>query len=372
LSARGVPELRGVFERWNREPFDHIYPSPLRVAFILTSVAWGRIVGATYRSLQTLSLLSLLLASVLNYVFARRHLGELRALLVAALVGFSPLLLGLSRRAFADSYAVLCSSATVWLFLETLKDPASLLKRALFVVALAWSVLVKEHLVLLVVPFVAFMLYERFVRVLPHDLVRLGLLRVGIDLAAAGILVAGVLLLAAGGFAPLAATVNAVLESPATNAYAIKYGSGPWYSSVLDFLLLSPWPTLLAVGGFWIALVRAHSGRREAGRDGPVPYERESLYFAFLCAGLLLALDLFTKNVRYAAALELPIRALAVLLVCDLAQGSAARRRATLACAAVALLCCLDVQSFRLIWIENPGFDPVTFFLAKARQVIPR
>lgn len=282
LSARGIPELRGVFDRWNREPFDHIYPSPLRVAFILTSVAWGRIVGATYRSLQTLSLLSLLLASVLNYVFARRHLGELRALLVAALVGFSPLLLGLSRRAFADSYAVLCSSATVWLFLETLKDPSSFLKRALFVVALAWTVLVKEHLVLLVVPFVAFVLYERFVRGLPPELVRLGLvrlglLRLGIDLAAAGILVAGVLLLAAGGFAPLAATVSAVLESPATNAYAIKYGSGPWYSSVLDFLLLSPWPTLLAVGGFWIALVRAHSGRREAGRDGPVPYERESL-----------------------------------------------------------------------------------------------
>ena len=361
VSARGLAELRGIFERWNADSFDHVYPSPLRVAFIVTSVAWGRVVGATYRSLQTLSLVSLLLGCVVNFFFARRHLGELRAFLVAALVGFSPLLLGLSRRAFADSYAILCSTAAVWLFLETLKDPSSTAKRALFVVALAWTVLVKEHLVLQALPLVAFLLYERFVRRVPHDLVRFG-----IDFAAVGIVVAGVLLLAAGDVRTLAATVNAVLVSPASNAYAIKYGSGPWFSPVLDFLLLSPWPTLLAIGGFWIALARARSGRRESGS-----YERESVYFAFLCAGLLLSLALFTKNVRYAAVLELPIRALAVLLVCDLARVSASRRRALLACAAIALICCLDLRGFRLFWLENPGFDPVTHFLARVRQVIP-
>jgi hypothetical protein len=356
VSARGLFELRGIFERWNADSFDHVYPSPLRVAFIVTSVAWGHVVGATYRSLQTLSLLSLLLACVVNHAFARRHFGELRGLLVAALVGFSPLLLGLSRRAFADGYAVLCSTVAVWTFLEALKDPSSTGKRALFVLAFAWAVLVKEHLVLLALPLVAFLLYERLVRRVPHDL-----LRFGIDFAAVGIVVAGVLLLAAGGFPPLAATVHAVLASPAANAYAIKYGSGPWFSSVLDFLLLSPWPTLLAVGAFWIALARARSG----------VYERESVYFAFLCAGLLLPLALFTKNVRYAAVLELPIRALAVLLVCDLARVSVSRRRVLLACAAVALLCWLDVRSFRLFWIENPGFDPVTNFLARVRQIIP-
>ncbi len=360
VSARGLAELRGLFERWNAETIDHIFPSPLRVGFIVTSVAWGKVVGATYRSLQTLSLVSLLLACALNWFFARRHLGEVRALLVAALLGFSPLLLGLSRRAFSDGYAFLCSSAAVWLFLEAVKDPSSRRKRALFVVALAWTVLVKEHLVLLVLPFAAFLLYERWVRDVPHDLVRFG-----IDFAAAGVLVAGTLLLAAGGVAPVVATVRAVLASPATNDYAIDYGSGPWFSSVLDFLLLSPWPTLLAVGGFWITIGRA-ADRSEAGR-----YERESVYFAFLCAGVLLALDLFTKNVRYAAVLELPIRAFAALLVCDLARSSASRRRTLLACAAVALLCCLDARGFRLFWIDNPGFDPVTTFLARVRQVIP-
>jgi hypothetical protein len=356
VSARGLSEMHGLFERWNADTFDHIFPSPLRVGFIATSVAWGRVVGVTYRSLQTLSLVSLLLACVLNWIFARRHLGELRALLVAALVGFSPLLLGLSRRAFADGYAFLCSTAVIWLFLDALKDPGSAWKRLLFVVALAWTVLVKEHLVLLAFPLVAFLFFERWFRGVPHDL-----LRYAIDFAAAGILVAGVLLLAAGGFTPLAATVRAVLESPASNEYAIKYGSGPWFSSVLDFLLLSPWPTLLAIGGFWIAIARARSGS----------YERESVYFAFLCAGTLLALDLFTKNVRYAAVLELPIRALAVFLVWDGARAAEARRRTLLACAVVALLCWLDVRGFRLFWVDVPGFDPVTTILARVRQVIP-
>ncbi len=362
LQAVGSDGLRAfprLFERWNASPVDRIFPSPLRVGFVVTTVAWGKIVGADYRSLQTLSLACFLLACVLNYAFARRHFDEERACLVASLAGFSPLLMGLSRLAFADSYAALCTTAAIWLFLEVLKEPTKRWRRLLFAFVLAWTVLVKEPSVLLVPAFALFLLYERFVRGERHDLAARAL-----DFVLAGAMALAVLALAAGGFGTLRDTVHAVIVSPATNRYAQRFGSGPWFRPVLDFLLLSPWTTLLAIGSFWWTAAR--SGR----------YERARACFAFVCASMLLALSFFTKNVRYATALELPIRALAALFVCDVVLGAGtdeawARRARVVAAVAILLLCFLDWRNYRLFWVEHPGADPITQFLVDVRQLVP-
>jgi 4-amino-4-deoxy-L-arabinose transferase-like glycosyltransferase len=326
------------------------------VGFIATSLAWGKLVGADYRSLQTLSLACFLLLCVVNYAFARRHFGEERACLLAILAGFSPLLMGLSRLAFADSYSALCTTTTLWVFLEVVRDPASRSKRLLFSAVLAWSILVKEPSILVVPGFVLFLFYEKFVRREPHDL-----LRYSIDFGLAAALVLAALVPAAGGFGKLAETVHAVIVSPSTNRYAQRFGSGPWFRPILDFLLLSPWPTLLATGWFWRTACRLRSDR----------YERESAYFACVCAGMLLALSFFTKNVRYATALELPIRAFAALLVYDLARQWGVRRAAVYAGIGVALLCLLDLHNFELFWVQHPGADPITQYLVGVRELVP-
>jgi 4-amino-4-deoxy-L-arabinose transferase-like glycosyltransferase len=356
VSAGGLSAFPKLFEQWCANPVDRIFPSPLRVGFVVTSVAWGKLVGADYRSLQTLSLACFLLLVVVNYAFARRHFDEDRACLVAALAGFSPLLMGLSRLAFADSYAALCTTIAIWMFLEVVEDPESRKKQFGFAAVLAWAVLVKEPSVLVVPGFIAFLLYERFVRREPHPL-----LRSATPFLLAGAAVATVLVLAAGGFEPLARTLRAVAVSPATNRYALRFGSGPWFRPILDFLLLSPWPTLLAIGWFWSTALRLKSGR----------YDRASVYFAIVSVGMLVALSFFTKNVRYAAALELPIRMFAVLIVCELAQASGARRPGLLAGVAVVVLCLLDQRNFELFWVEHPGADPITHFLASVREIVP-
>lgn len=360
VSADGLSAFPGLFAKWNASQVDRIFPPPSRLGYILTSVAWGKLVGADYRSLQTLSLACFLLLCVLNYAFARRHFDEERACLVGALTAFSPLLMGLSRLAFSDSYAALCMTAMIWLFLEVVKDPESRGKRALFAAAAAWSALVKELSILLLVPFIAFLLYERFARREPHRV-----LAVVSSLVLASVAVVGILLVAAGGFEPLRTTVQTVLASPGSNRYALRFGSGPWFRPIVDFLLLSPWPIILATGWFWITANRLRAGR----------YERESVYFAFVSATMLLVLGFFTKNLRYVIMLELPIRVFAVLLVCDLARGLGSRRAsaapAFASAAAVALLCWLDWQNFGLFWVEHPGADPITQFLANVRNVIP-
>jgi hypothetical protein len=82
-------------------------------------------------------------------------------------------------------------------------------------------------------------------------------------------------------------------------------------------------------------------------------------------------LALFTKNLRYVAVLEAPLRVLAVLVICDLC----ANRRALIARAApagvVALLGWLDWQNFEQIFITWQMYDPVTLLFAAARHLFP-
>ena len=51
-------------------------------------------------------------------------------------------------------------------------------------------------------------------------------------------------LFAAGDLGTLLQVVRGIVSSPAENAYAKLLGLGPWYRYLLDYLVLSPWPTL--------------------------------------------------------------------------------------------------------------------------------
>jgi len=356
VGTDGLSAFPRLFDQWIATPKDWIYPPPSRVGFIVASALWSKAFGASPQALQQLSLASYLLLILLNYLFARRRFGDPRALFMGVLIGFSPLLMGISRLALSDSFNALCMTSTVWLFLELLDDSRSLRRSILFGASLAFMVLVKELSVLLVAPFLGFLLYERFARRVPHDLRRIAL-----TFAAAGLVSASVFALAAGSVPKLLETTRIVLASPATNAYALAFGSGPWTRAILDYLLFSPWPTLLAIGWFFATALHLRTGR----------YERESVYFGFVAASLILLFSFFTKNIRYGVVLELPIRVFAVLLLGEIFGGLRRSSAVALTGAAVLLLCWLDWRSFELVWVEKRCYDPVTAFLAVVFGLVP-
>jgi hypothetical protein len=87
---------------------------------------------------------------------------------------------------------------------------------------------------------------------------------------------------------------------------------------------------------------------------------------------LIFLFSFFTKNVRYGVVLELPIRVFGVLMIGVLA-GEGKSLRATLGAGlAVALVAFLEWRSFELFWVRYHGYDPVTHFLAIARELVPR
>lgn len=352
----GLSTFPRLFEEWNTSRSAWIFPPPSRLAFIVVSALWAGIFGASLHSLQTLSFASHLLLCVVNYAFARRVFGEPRALFLALLIAFSPLLMGLSRLALTDSFNALCMMTTVWLFLDLSSRPRSFAGGIPFMAALAFMVLGKELSVLLAVPFVLFLLYERLARRTPHDFRRFALW-----FAVPGAVTVLLFVLAAGSSARFLETARIVLASPATNDYALNFGQGPWFRPVLDYLLFSPVPTLLAIAWLGVSAARLRAGE----------YDRTNFYFGLLTICLVFELSFFTKNIRYAVVLELPIRVFAVLMIGELVGRSRRLPAAVWIGLAVLGVCWLEWSTFEQFWVRGRLYDPMTAWLVYLRHLVP-
>jgi hypothetical protein len=244
----------------------------------------------------------------------------------------------------------------VWLLIGLVQAPQSRLRLVAFMAAFALMVLVKEQTALLALPFAAFVLIERFWRGEP-----LGTATFLAAFVLPGIAVCSILVLAAGGLPPLLENARIVLTSPATNEYAIRYGSGPWFRYLVDYLCLSPATTLLAVAFAGVLALRLKGGH----------YDRVLVCLGLLAVFFLIEFSFFTKNVRYALVLELSMRVFAVCMLAEL-LGSASRARSAVLCGvAVAALCWLDWRTFDLYWVRYRGYDVHSQFLLGARQMIP-
>ena len=139
----------------------------------------------------------------------------------------------------------------------------------------------------------------------------------------------------------------------------------------MDFTALSALPTLLGVAGFALALERIR--RHDADGEGAAgDAERRLLCFlALLFVALLAETALLTKNVRYVALLELPLRLFAVGAIWHLVpvRGTLARVGAT--AALVALLVLVDVRSFEELFLRHGLYDPMSAPLLELRGVVP-
>jgi 4-amino-4-deoxy-L-arabinose transferase-like glycosyltransferase len=352
----GLGALPGQFRFYLGDQRHWIFPPPSRIGFTLVSALFARVDGVRLETLSHLSVASFLALVAVQFVFARRWFGDLKALLVAALTAFSPLYLGLSRLALTDSFVSLTQVASIWLFVEYVRAPQRLRWTLAFGLAFTFAILTKEISGLLALPFGLYALVERVLRKREVPLART------IAMLCVPALVSLVLwAVAAGNPATLLRVMKIVLLSPASNEYALAYGSGGWYRYPIDELLMSPWPTALGLAGVVVALWRWSKGE----------YDSLAVALALVYVAQVGVLSFFTKNLRYVAVLEMPLRILAVVLLWEVlrARSSTIGRWACVAC--VALLCWLGHRDYELIWLRWKTYDPVTLPLAGARGLVP-
>lgn len=356
VGTHGPRAFPALFEEWLSRPGDWLYPPPSRVGFIGVSALWAQLFGTSVAALAKLSLASHLALILLVFAGAERWLGPLRALLVAALVATSTLYLGLARLALTDSFICLSQVAAVGLFLAYLRAPERRLRAVAAGAAFLLAILSKEIAVLLALPLLGFAAVER-----RHARRPVPLLRTLLVFLVPGLLCLAAWWLAAGGLGTLVETLRIVLASPASNEYAQRFGSGGWYRYPLDELLMAPAPTALGLAGVVVALWRWRKGE----------YDALAVALALLYLCQVAVLSPFTKNLRYVAVLEVPLRILALLLLWELLAAAHRRAGRLAVIALVAGLCALGWRDYRALWLRAGLYDPVTSALIAARGLGP-
>jgi len=356
VSREGPAVFPGLFAEYHRdEAVLKYYPSPLRLTTIGMDAAAVRMGGENFQSLQWLSLASFLaLLAVLGWALVRVGEAEIAGWVVL-LVAASPLLLGMARRALSDSLVSALMAGGLLLLTDTLLRGGNWKRWTAVALLYALAFLSKESGLLLIPISLALLAWWRFAR---GRSIGLGpVLAVSVlPLLGAALAVSA----AAGGLGTAWETFRVTLGSAQTNAYALKYGSGPWLRYILDFLLLSPGPALLYLG--WLGLLLG-SGE---GKEAEWMWAGVPVLFLVLSATS-------TKNVRYAMMLEIPVRLGAVFLL----QRWSARIRRPWARAAVivlpvTLLAALDLASFHDLFVRQEIYDPMTVVLMTARGLLPR
>lgn len=352
ISTDGLSQFRLLAGEYASDPSLWVFPNPLRVLYILMTAlgCWlaGSCSGTTVAALSFISGIALVL---LTLVMAWRMFGEHVGLLSGLLAAVSPLQLALSRRAWQDGFFSITVLLAIWAFWERSRSPWKgwdiLLGSALLA-----ALLTKESAAIFVLILVGALLFQQWRGAArpPHLRSLLAALLFPLPLATL------ILLILIPDPSLLIRVYSSWLWATGAGAYAIAYSQGPWFRYLIDFLLLSPLTTLLAVGYYF----------------GPAGEQRDQ--FLGRCTLILfLVFSLLTlKNVRYVSFLDIPARILAVVTLTSLSRHPTVERVGERGVViAVLLLAAYDLFLFHTIFVSGGVYDPVTATLAQAERLIP-
>lgn len=352
ISTAGLSQFRLLAEEYASNPSLWVFPNPLRVLYLLITALSCRVAeacsGATVAAVSLLSGIGLVL---LTLVMGWRMFGKQVALLSGLLAALSPLQLALSRRAWQDGLFSLTVLVALWAFWERSRSPRKGWD-ILMGCALLAALLTKESSIIFLIGLLGALLYPNWLGSASISPIRSMLAAVLLPL-----LLAVLILLILIPDPPLLIRVySAWLSATETGAYAIAYSQGPWFRYLIDFFLLSPMTTLLAIGYYFTP-----GGKQE------------DQFLARFTLVLFLAFSLLAlKNVRYVSFLDIPMRILAVLTLTALSQNPAVARVGKRGVVpAILLLAAYDLSLFHAIFIDAAVYDPVTATLAKAERLIP-
>ncbi len=360
-SSRIAAEGPGVFpqlfqEYLNSEKTNQYFPSPMRVGTLLISGAAVRLGGASYRTLSLLSLAAFLALLLVILINSRRCFGERTAFWITLFLAGSPFHMALARRALSDTLGSLLINGSLWALWWALSDDSERKgRRWWFVSALYAVTFLAKGSTFILIPISLFFLCRQsgwFRRPFPWwptaavSVVPLAILPV-------------VLVTAAGGFDVLWRTAQ-FARGAYSSPYALQYLQGPWFRYVVDFLLISPWTTLMYL--IWLGVLLAS------------PTRDEGAWFWGIIPPLYLAGAAFfpLRDARYLLALEMPVRMGALFLIQRLVGEQRQNRWAAVRMGMVLLpLLWIDLRTFYLFVITNL-YEPTSFYLLHLRHFLPR
>lgn len=356
ISSKGIKGFSELFRDYLENQENWIFPSPLRVGFIILSSIFIKIFGNSFLSLAYLSLCSYCLFLIVSFYFARKFFDEKIALLFTILLAFSPINMAMARRALTESTFNLFSALSIWLFFWLIKERSNL-KYALFIFVYSFTILVKEISVLFFFIFILYLVFYKYL--FKKSLYVKDFLCVGIPF-----IIVGFVYISLGGILNTIDTIKIILTSPKTNQYDILFCQGPWFRYIIDYMLLSPWIVILSIGFVFYYLI-------SKGADERI------LYFIVILLGVFVIFNIFTKdirhamNIRYAIILDIPMRLFTLLMLKRLIECRFPKKGFMLITTLVIIISISDYINFYDLFLKGGIYDPVSFLLLKEREMIP-
>lgn len=352
IGHKGLGGFQDLFKGYIENQQNWFFPNPLRIGFIILSSIWLNIFGYSFLNLAYLSLFCFYAFLFFSFYFTKKYFGEKTALLFTALSAFSPLNMAMARRALMDSAANLFMVLSIWLFFESTRENKNF-KTVLFIVAYSFTILVKESSVLLSVFFIFYILMRRGIFKRPvrlRDFLAVTLYPYGI----AGIVYA----IVSGSLSYVMDTAQIILSSARSNDYAILFGSGPWFRYVIDWILLSPWVSILAIAFLLHYIIKNE-------------WREEIFYLLLLLFTFTFLFNFLTKNIRYLIIMDMPIRLFAILMLSELTGRVFKNRPFEILCILVLIITFFDYLHFNNLFLSHGVYDPVTYELLRTQHIIP-
>jgi hypothetical protein len=363
LSEHGPGHITTMIRTYNESPPLWIYPSPTRIGYLwLVAVAMKLVQSVDVSVVAGVSTVASIATLALAALLAWRWFGPWTAAAATLFLAVSPLDLAVARRGWQESVMAFLSLALLICAAQSMRARRRGAWMAAFPVLGAYSLLVKETALVLF----GLAALGLVVHALAAGRRREATLIAGGAIAAA-LVATGVLLVAAGGVAPLEAIYRRVFVSPGTSAYLEKYQRGGPMYYVTGLAILHPLPVLLGLVGCVLAILRpswmAAPERRldvEGTRPAPVAAVRYlgTVVLAFVATALVYS----QKNLRFLSPVWPVIDLFAGVCVVLAVEALGARlsARGARVAAAVVVSAVADVMRFHHFFIEAAFRDLAT------------
>ncbi len=357
LKADGFMDgMKHVAKYHADRPDKYVWPSPLRIVHLFQAWVFVNIFDGM-AALSWLSTLSYALLIFLSFRFVKEQYGGLPALLFALLLITAPLGLGIARRALMDSSNYLFVVATILVFLQYLKTP-TYKWLACFVVMHVLLVLEKDPSVLFLPGFALVWLVYYFKNKGTYRFTD------GLIVAAAipAILLACyTFFLGWDNFMAIFSVIGEGVAYNEFNNYHFLYQQPHWYRILLDFSLLSP--ILLLVGLLCTGYYFAHKQLVNA----------DVVIIIALFAINTVAVTFTTLNVRYINYLEWVLLLMVALVLPVAIENMLQKGKVATYLGVVTIggIACYNLIQFKRVFIDYAIYDPITYNLLYAADVLP-
>lgn len=346
LATEGSRSISSMIKEWNSNWQAWLYPPPVRIGYIWLLSSLMKILGngglyiGAYISCAS-SILSLLLLVVLGLRFFNPWITSAALLLLSV----SPIDLAIARRTWQDSLIGFIGCSLIYLCAEIGRNPRRTSLYILFAALGAYGILVKETGIIIFGLCTAWLVWILFAENKDH-------LRgaIAMALVVLGLIVsASILVHASGGIGQLLEVYNNWKHSVQANFYNIEYQSGPWYSFLEGFWIISPAGSILCVVG----ILGAWKKRASAGIA--------LIGMAFL---LIVMLTPYSKSMRYVSVIFVPFYLMAGAGFWQLITAAKMRFGAALFYAATCILSLAlifgawhDINTFKKAFVRTGILD---------------